>query len=101
MIQQRRHVCRSLTERKLPGWIRRCAVTAQVGSDHAKAGGRVFEDVVPVRTRTHEAVQPQQWLSVAGDFIIELNSVDVDDHARSPRPEYARHRGSRTVWFGW
>src|SRR5579863_9064728 len=70
VIEQRAHVARALAEREFArgvAWccgIERPPMAAQIGRDETITGRRIFEDVLPVGTASHAAVQPQQRLSV-------------------------------------
>jgi hypothetical protein len=55
-------------------------VPAQVRRDELIPGGRLLEDVLPVRTVTHPAVQPQQRFARAVRVVMQLHAVDFEHH---------------------
>jgi len=56
-------------------------VSAQVGHDDAKAVRIASgENGLPVAADAGAAVQEQQWLAAATVVVVELKTVDVDDH---------------------
>ena len=63
-------------------------MAAQVGHDDAEAGGiAASEHQCPVGADAGAAVQQQQRLAVAAVLVVQLKSVDVDDHGVNPTSE--------------
>jgi hypothetical protein len=42
------------------------------------AGGRRVENVPSVTATAEEPMQPQEWLALAGDLIVEVDSIQHD-----------------------
>ena len=81
MIKQGEHVESSLAKGERARRVRRAPVSAQVGHDDSEAVRiAAGEDDLPIAADAGAAMQEQQWVAVAALFVVELKTVDVDDH---------------------
>ena len=71
-------------------------MATEVRSDQPKPGGRLVEDVLPIWTGTHEPVEPQQRLPVTSYLVMQIDSVDLDNHRAVLRLEVCRARRVKT-----
>ena len=101
MIEQREHVESSLAKRERARRVRRAPVSAQVGHDDSEAVRiAASEDELPIAADAGAAVQEQQRVATAALFVVELKTVDVDDHGYAPVTFRSRRRAPGFSFHG-